>query len=73
MWKIAFNFNSNPGKEWHRFPTSFFLPGDDWELKYLRSEFRGQLPQPFLTGEDATKEIRDTFNDLNKEEANRFE
>ncbi len=36
------------GKEWHRFPNSFFLPGDDWQLKYLRSEFRGQLPQPYL-------------------------
>ena len=21
------------GKEWHRFPSSFFLPGDNWEMR----------------------------------------
>ncbi len=36
------------GKEWHRFPNSFFLPDDRWRLRFLRSEFRGQLPQPYL-------------------------
>ncbi|CAM9376739.1 unnamed protein product [Phaeothamnion confervicola] len=35
------------GAEWYRFPSSFFLPNDRAELVYLRSAFRGQLPQPF--------------------------
>ena len=33
------------GKEWHRFPSSFFLPDNSFRLAFLRSEFRGQLPK----------------------------
>lgn len=61
------------GKEWHRFPSSFFLPNKDWEMKYLKSEFRGQLPQPYLSGENATQAVRPSFNDKNLEESNRYE
>jgi len=36
------------GKEWYRFPSSFFLPDpEEWKLKFLKSEFRGQLPRPY--------------------------
>ena len=54
-----------------RFPSSFFLPSPDWEFKYLRSEFRGQLPQPFLKEDPedpykATSAVREGFNDENK-------
>ena len=54
-----------------RFPSSFFLPSEEWRLKFLRSEFRGQLPQPFLPDDPndpyaATSAIRDGFNDENK-------
>ena len=64
------------GKEWHRFPTSFFLPDKDWNAKFLRSEFRGQLPQPYIEPEEgglkeATRAVRESFNDLNKQEENR--
>ncbi len=59
------------GKEWHRFPASFFLPNDQWHLRFLRSEFQGQLPQPYLPGLDAAKTVRDSFNDANREENNR--
>ncbi|ROT42223.1 family 22 glycosyltransferase [Sodiomyces alkalinus F11] len=34
------------GKEWHRFPSSYFLP-DDMHAKFIRSEFRGLLPGEF--------------------------
>ncbi|KAI1265261.1 glycosyltransferase family 22 protein [Xylariaceae sp. FL1019] len=34
------------GKEWHRFPTSYFLPRD-MHAKFIRSEFRGLLPGEF--------------------------
>ncbi|KOS22943.1 hypothetical protein ESCO_003996 [Escovopsis weberi] len=34
------------GKEWYRFPTSYFLPRE-MHAKFLRSEFRGLLPGEF--------------------------
>ena len=33
------------GKEWHRFPSSFFLPNQNFRVAFLKSEFRGQLPK----------------------------
>ena len=33
------------GKEWHRFPSSFFFPDKSFRLAFLKSEFRGQLPK----------------------------
>ena len=30
------------GKEWHRYPSSFFLPDNNWNLMYLESEFKGK-------------------------------
>ena len=34
------------GKEWYRFPSSYFLPRD-MRAKFIRSEFRGLLPGEF--------------------------
>jgi alpha-1,2-mannosyltransferase len=34
------------GKDWYRFPNSFFLPRD-MHAKFIRSEFRGLLPGEF--------------------------
>ncbi|KAI8367633.1 Alg9-like mannosyltransferase family-domain-containing protein [Radiomyces spectabilis] len=34
------------GKEWYRFPSSFFLPSDV-RLQFIQSDFNGQLPKPF--------------------------
>nr|XP_034330527.1 alpha-1,2-mannosyltransferase ALG9 [Crassostrea gigas] len=60
------------GKEWYRFPSNFFLPGNNWNLQFLQSEFRGQLPKPYSSGEDATKIIPTDMNDLNREEMSRY-
>merc|ERR1719350_1032334 len=62
------------GKEWHRYPSSFFLPNNNWDLKYIRSEFTGQLPQPYdLTDvRESTRVMRKTFNGKNQQELNRF-
>ncbi|XP_018023056.1 alpha-1,2-mannosyltransferase ALG9 [Hyalella azteca] len=60
------------GKEWHRFPSSFFLPNDRWELHFIKSSFKGQLPQHFLQTENATAIERSNFNDLNLEETDRY-
>lgn len=61
------------GKEWYRFPSSFFLPNNDWHLRFLRSEFKGQLPAPYPLdqpggAENATKVRSRHFNDQNREE-----
>ena len=60
------------GKEWHRFPSSFFLPELEWRLGFLESEFRGQLPQYYASSPNATRLERAGFNDLNAEESSRY-
>jgi len=54
------------GKEWYRFPSSFFLP-KNVEIVWVKSGFDGQLPQKFSKWPGT--HIRHThFNDINKEE-----
>ena len=61
------------GKEWYRFPSNFFLPSNNWNVKFIKSEFKGQLPQPFLTEKaHATAIERPNFNNLNLEELDRY-
>ncbi|KAM8927591.1 alpha-1,2-mannosyltransferase ALG9 [Pelodytes ibericus] len=59
------------GKEWYRFPSNFLLP-DNWQLKFIESEFRGQLPKPFAKGRRATRIIPKDMNDQNREETSRY-
>ncbi|WFD31488.1 dextrin dextranase [Malassezia sp. CBS 17886] len=40
------------GKEWHRFPSHFFVPAHV-EVQFVRSEFRGILPHHFTRGDGA--------------------
>lgn len=58
------------GKEWYRFPGSFFLPGPNVQLRFVRSNFHGQLPQPF--GNHTWSEPAQPFNDVNAEEPSRY-
>ncbi|XP_031548781.1 alpha-1,2-mannosyltransferase ALG9-like isoform X2 [Actinia tenebrosa] len=60
------------GKEWYRYPSSFFLPDDRWRLQFIESEFRAQLPKPYATGSNATMIIPTDMNDMNKEEPSRY-
>ena len=61
------------GKEWYRFPSNFFLPSNNWNVKFIKSEFKGQLPQPYLTEKaHATATERPNFNNLNLEELDRY-
>ncbi|CAI4232726.1 unnamed protein product [Auanema sp. JU1783] len=71
------------GKEWHRFPSSFFLPEKIQDrtnntrkvkLFFLKSEFRGLLPKYYPKGKLPliTKAIPTEMNDLNKEETSRY-
>ncbi|KAL7553030.1 hypothetical protein ACHAWF_016271 [Thalassiosira exigua] len=60
--------------EWHRFPSSFFLPPNH-RLGFLKSSFGGQLPQPFTPfgSKEASVGARaGRFNDENREEPDRY-
>ncbi|XP_012677447.2 alpha-1,2-mannosyltransferase ALG9 isoform X2 [Clupea harengus] len=59
------------GKEWYRFPSSFLLP-NNWQLQFIQSEFRGQLPKPFSNEPLATHMIPTDMNDQNLEETSRY-
>ncbi|GAB1611180.1 alpha-1,2-mannosyltransferase ALG9-like [Argonauta hians] len=60
------------GKEWYRFPSSFFLPNENWHLRFIKSEFKGQLPKPYYQGPDSTSTIPSHMNDMNMEEPTRY-
>lgn len=60
--------------EWYRFPSSFFLP-PNMPLGFLKSSFAGQLPQPFTefgSKKESLKIQKGAFNDVNKEEIDRY-
>jgi alpha-1,2-mannosyltransferase len=54
------------GKEWYRFPSSFFLPSTKYSIRFINSEFRGMLPAYYTDEENATQIPHDYFNDRNK-------
>nr|CAI5819929.1 unnamed protein product [Callosobruchus analis] len=56
------------GKDWHRYPSSFFLPNTNWHVRFVKSEFDGMLPAPYSSATNATALHHDYFNDQNKEE-----
>ncbi|XP_030749642.1 alpha-1,2-mannosyltransferase ALG9 [Sitophilus oryzae] len=56
------------GKEWHRYPSSFFLPNTNWNVHFIKSEFDGMLPAPYASQHNATQIVHPHFNDQNKEE-----
>uniref|UniRef100_A0A1B6CT78 Mannosyltransferase n=3 Tax=Clastoptera arizonana TaxID=38151 RepID=A0A1B6CT78_9HEMI len=60
------------GKEWYRYPSSFFLPSENWHLQFLESEFRGQLPQPYSILENGSMIVPPNMNDENREEPSRY-
>jgi len=60
--------------EWHRFPSSFFLPYNT-RLAFLKSSFDGQLPQEYTnfgSKEDGISIQRGTFNDMNEGSEDRY-
>lgn len=65
------------GKEWYRFPTSYFLPRD-MRAKFIRSEFRGLLPGEFQHPPDGfglfpgTYLIPNGMNDRNEEDNDKY-
>jgi alpha-1,2-mannosyltransferase len=60
------------GKEWYRFPSSYFLPNENWQLQFIKSKFSGQLPKPYAKGARATRIFPRDMNDQNREEPSRY-
>ncbi|KRZ83276.1 Alpha-1,2-mannosyltransferase ALG9 [Trichinella sp. T8] len=61
------------GKEWYRFPSSFYLPANV-QLHFLKSEFSGQLPKPFVLEPlpARTRLLPTDMHDDNREELSRY-
>ncbi|KKK26249.1 hypothetical protein ARAM_007392 [Aspergillus rambellii] len=65
------------GKEWYRFPSSFFLP-DGMRAKFIRSEFRGLLPGEFPDAPtysallEGASRVPEGMNDRNEEDAGKY-
>ncbi|KAI2016439.1 mannosyltransferase [Ophidiomyces ophidiicola] len=64
------------GKEWYRFPSSFFLP-QNLHAKFIRNEFKGLLPGEFAGSADAgpfagTWLIPSGMNDMNQEDSSKY-
>ncbi|KTW26421.1 hypothetical protein T552_02902 [Pneumocystis carinii B80] len=63
------------GKEWHRFPSSFFVP-DNISVKFIKSRFTGLLPGEFISNKDGWRSgmwlIPSNMNDLNIEEWGKY-
>lgn len=60
--RIEYNFCV--GKDWYRFPNSFFFPTNQFRLRFLKSEFNGILPAYYKNG---TMIEHEYFNDKNEE------
>ena len=46
------------GKEWHRFPSHYFLP-DQAQIRFTRSEFNGLLPKYFYEPRNGNRDGAD--------------
>ncbi|KAE9620794.1 hypothetical protein Lal_00019309 [Lupinus albus] len=54
------------GGEWHRFPSSFFVPDYVGQVKWIDDGFRGLLPLPFNSTLGGTASAPPYFNNKNK-------
>lgn len=54
------------GSEWHRFPSSFFVPPYVSEVRWIDDGFRGLLPFPFNSTLGGTAAAPPYFNNKNK-------
>ncbi|KAK6515689.1 mannosyltransferase [Arthrobotrys megalospora] len=63
------------GKEWYRFPSSFFLP-EGARPRFIKSAFAGLLPGAFAESNtpfrDGTWKIPENMNDLNQEDYSKY-
>lgn len=67
-FKSGATYNVCVGKDWYRYPNSFFLPSEQFRIRFLKSEFKGILPAYFSEHENGTAIVHPYFNDMNREE-----
>ena len=60
------------GAEWHRFPSSFFLPGPTHRIQFIKSGFDGLLPRAFDDAQGGTRAAPPQLNDENKSEPDNY-
>lgn len=60
------------GKEWYRFPNSFFLPNRRFRIRFIRSGFSGLMPKPFEENGFGTRVIPSGMNEFNKEDPSQY-
>ncbi|KAI6687206.1 hypothetical protein NL676_024034 [Syzygium grande] len=60
------------GSEWHRFPSSFFVPPFVSEVRWIDDGFRGLLPIPFNSTLGGTAAAPPYFNNKNKASDQQF-
>jgi len=53
------------GSEWHRFPSSFFIPDYVGQVRWIDDGFRGLLPFPFNSTLGGTASAPPYFNNKN--------
>ena len=66
------NVNVCVGKEWYRFPNSFFLPYQQVRIRFVRSGFTGLLPKPYSSEKMGTRILPKGMNAFNKEASDQF-
>lgn len=60
------------GSEWHRYPSSFFLPSSHYRVAWLDDGFTGLLPRPFDPSLGGTTAAPQHFNSKNKASPDQF-
>lgn len=58
-------------QDFHGYSLTFLFISS-WQLHFIQSEFKGQLPQPYASGPLATQVIPAHMNDQNLEEPTRY-
>ncbi|WVZ00770.1 hypothetical protein V8G54_026839 [Vigna mungo] len=60
------------GSEWHRFPSSFFIPDYVGQVRWIDDGFRGLLPFPFNSTLGGTAAAPPYFNNKNMASSEQF-
>ncbi|CAN8292993.1 unnamed protein product [Cochlearia groenlandica] len=60
------------GSEWHRYPSSFFVPGYISEVRWIDDGFRGLLPFPYNSTLGGTAASPPYFNNKNQASDQQF-
>ena len=72
VWICSWQNNTVPHFGFFSVFTVVLFFSHRWHLRFIRSEFCGQLPQPYSPHRNATWVIPEHMNDMNQEEPTRY-